>query len=240
MTRSTDWLAELRESKRQAIAHAHAASAEQDRVWQSAEESLRAEQSILAALVHEAQVENLLQEFCAEILCGHPNFSGYSLSRTVRSRAAGSTIECSESGPWTGPVENNALSPELDLANGRYVSAVDWKLHSNYLGSNGHTLKPLRISIATTAAGITLDGQRLSSPTAENFKAALLDTFGRTLRTFSRRRSHRHHRTWYRRFGKALIPGSKLSATLVVGSIIVMALSMALAIHLAQVISLKP
>ncbi len=240
MSTTTDWLAELRESKQQAIARAQAAGAEQQAVQQTAQEQLRAEQSKLAVLIQNVQIEHLLQEFCSEILHGHPNFVGYSLIRTVRSRAAGSTIECTESDPWTGPVENNALSAELDLGNGRYVSAVDWKLQSNYHGTNGHELKPLRIAIATTAAGIKLDGQMLSAPTAENFRQALLTAFKTTLRTFSRRRSHRHHRRRYRRLFKALFPTGKLSAALVAGTVIVILLSAALAVHIAQVVGVKP
>jgi hypothetical protein len=237
MSTTTDWLAELRESKQQAIARAQAAGAEQQAVQQTAQEQLQAEQSRLAALIQDAQIEHLLQEFCSEILQGHPNFVGYSLTRTVRSRAAGSTIECTEPDPWTGPVENNALSA---LGNGRYMSAVDWKLQSNYHGTNGHELKPLRILIATTAAGIRLDGQMLSAPTAENFKQSLLAAFKTTLRTFSRRRSHRHHRRWYRRFFKALFPTGKLSAVLVAGTVIIILLSAALAVHIAQVVGVKP
>jgi hypothetical protein len=240
MSTTTDWLAELRESKRQAIARAQSESAERHNASQTVEERLRAEQSRLATLIQDTQIEPLLQEFCAEILSGHPNFVGYFLSRTVRSRGLDSPIEYAESAPWTGPVENNALSPDLGLENGRYVSAVDWKLQSNYHSMHGHELKPFRIVIATTAAGIKLDGQSLAAPAAEIFKRALLDTFQATLRTLCRRRSHRHHRPWYWHLFRMLFPAGKLSTALVAGSIVVILLSMALAIHIAQVIGVKP
>lgn len=240
MSTNNDWLAELRESKRQAIARSEAAGIEQLAVRQTAQEQLRAEQSKLAALLQNTQIEHLMLEFCSEILQGHPNFVGYTLTRTVHSRVAGSTNECIESEPWTGPVENNSLASEFDLRNGRFVSAVEWKLQSNYCSTQGHELKPLRITIATTAAGIKLDGQMLPAPTGEKFKQALLAAFKATLHTFSRRRSHRHHRRWYRRLFKALFPTGKLSAALVAGAIIVILLSAALAVQIAQIVGMRP
>ncbi len=119
MSATADWLAELRQSKQQAIARVHAERAEHRTLLQTAEERLQYEHSTLAAHIGYMQIETLLQEFCAEILDGHPEFFGYSLSRTVRSRAVESATECKESDPWTGPVENRPLPRNLDLGNGR-------------------------------------------------------------------------------------------------------------------------
>ncbi len=240
MSTTTDWLAELRQSKQQAIARAQAASDEREVYYATAQEQLQADEAKLAALIQHTRVEPLLKEFCTEILHGHPNFLGYALTRTVRSRAVGSPVDVAEPAPWTGPVENHALSSELALGNERFVSAVEWKLQSNYRGTQGHELRPLRIAIVTTAAGIRLDGQLLATPTAESFQRALLDAFQATLRTFSRRRSHRHHRRWYQQVWRVLFPTGKLSLALVVGTVVVILLSAALAVHMAQVIGLRP
>jgi hypothetical protein len=240
MTAHTDWLADLRESKQQAIARARDKGAGQQALWQTAEERLRFRQTTLAALIGQTQLETLLQEFCVEILRDHPNFLGYSLRRTVRSRSAASAVERTEPDPWSGPVENNPLPQDLDLGNGRHVTAVDWKLRSDYNSMDWHELRPLTIHVSATTAGVKLDGQLLSPPTVETLKRALLDAFKATLHTLGRRRGHRHRRSWYRRLWRTLFPRSKVSITQVAGSIIVITLSVVFATHVVQNISLKP
>ncbi len=240
MSSAGDWLAELRQSKQQAIARAQAASDERQVFYRTAQEQLQADQSALAAFIQTARIEPLLREFCTEILDGHPNFLGCELTRTVRSRAAGSSVDITEPEPWTGPVDQQALSSELNLGNGRYIRAVEWRLQSNYRSTEGHELKPFRIAIATAATGIRLDGQLLSAATAEHFQRALLDAFNGTMHGFSRRRSHRHHRRWYERLWKALFPTGKASLALMVGTVLVILLSAALAFQLSQALGGRP
>ncbi len=152
MSETIDWLAELRESKREAIERAQAKIAASQATLQAAEERLKSEQAQVATLVRSLQIEPLLRELAGEILNGHPNFFGLSLTRNVRSRVVGTTLEIAEPPPWSGPVESNPLPATLDLQDGRYIATIDWRLESNYGGTELHELRPLQLSVSTSAS----------------------------------------------------------------------------------------
>lgn len=195
-----DWLAELRESKRQAIERAQAGKARGLSPQERTAVQLQSQQDLLAALIKAVDVERSLQQFADEILQGHPLFSNMSVTRTVRSQAVGSAIELTEPAPWTAPVAGNPLPDQLDLGNGHYIIAMVWRLQSNYYSPHNNEIHSYRLRVSASASEVLFDGQRLTPQTPDAFKTRLTTTFKSALARFSQRRVRYHrHRPWYRR-----------------------------------------
>src|SRR5438477_12951402 len=124
----TDWLAELRQEKQQAIERAGTRTAAPPN---GIADRLESEQQHMAALIQTIGIEALLQQFVDEILRDHPRFVDPTLNRIVTIRDAGTSLarEEKEGAPWSGPVAGNFLPAALGPPGGHVVSRVDWRLH---------------------------------------------------------------------------------------------------------------
>ncbi len=236
----TDWLDELREEKQRAMALAQAGASQRA----SAENQLRGAQEQLVATINRVEVERLLAEFTREILRDHPLFPNSFVSRTVISRGSDSSQAAKESPPWSGRFENNFLPQHLELANGRYVVRVDWRLHLNSQRLNGETPKSRDIHISISAQGVQVDGQFLPAPTADHLKSALVDAFRHTLpggtlqpervRTYRQRKPRRrgHRRGWR----ALLVSGRPMRRTVIAVALIIIVLSALLGVMVKEIV----
>jgi len=173
-----DWLEELREEKKQAIARTQG-TRNAGMQYASVADRLQAEQRQLAALVQSIGIEPLLQQFVDEGLRDHPLFVDSTLNRTVIGRDSNESParEEKEGAPWSGPIEGNFLPPALDLGGGRTVSRVDWRLHLNYRQQYSEQLQLNDILITVSAQGVQVNNEPLAEPAAETFKTALVSAF---------------------------------------------------------------
>ena len=173
-----DWLEELREEKKQAIARTQG-TRNAGMQYASVADRLQAEQRQLAALVQSIGIEPLLQQFVDEVLRDHPLFVDSTLNRTVIGRDSNESParEEKEGAPWSGPIEGNFLPPALDLGGGRTVSRVDWRLHLNYRQQYSEQLQLNDILITVSAQGVQVNNEPLAEPAAETFKTALVSAF---------------------------------------------------------------
>lgn len=229
----TDWLADLRQEKQQAIERSRAQAADTQSTVAS---RLSAEQQRLAALIQTIGIEKLLQQFVDEILRGHPLFVDPSLNRTVTSREAGSSLarEEKEDAPWSGPVAGNLLPATLALGDGRFVSRVDWRLHLNHRAPYNEQLKLDDLLVSASAQGVLLNGEALAAPTAEQFKSALVAAFRQTTQASLApgvRRTRRRRRRWYNRLWESIFPSNQ-PARIYIALIIVAMLVLVLVISL--------
>jgi hypothetical protein len=232
-----DWLAELRETKEHAIERAQAEVARGELQREETQEQLASEQAQVAALIKRIESERLLQQFTREILQDHPFFSNIALTRAVRSKAVGSTVEFTEPAPWSAPVAENPLPDNLDLENGHYVIAIGWKLQSNYRNLHNYEIQSYQLSVSASASQVLMDGQLLSPQTADAFKTQLTTAFKNSLEHLNRRRvrHHRHH-SWYKRLWRTFLPRTSLTPGFIIIAIIVLVLSIFLAVYAGEIL----
>jgi hypothetical protein len=232
-----DWLAELRETKEHAIEQAQAEVARGELQRGETQEQLASEQAQVAAMIQRIEIERLLQQFTGEILHDHPFFSNIALTRTVRSKAVGSTVEFTEPAPWSASVAENPLPDHLDLGNGHYVVAIDWKLQSNYRNLHDYEIQSYRLKVSASASQVLMDGRLLLPQTPDAFKTQLTTTFKNSLEHLNRGRvrHHRHH-SWYKRLWRTFFPRTSLTPGLLIIAIVVLALSILLAIYAGEIL----
>ncbi len=234
----SDWLAELRESRVHAIEHVQGEIARGQVVRAATAEQLHARQEQLARLIWEVEPERLLEQMVREILSGHPYFSETTLIRTLRSQGVEGVVDLTEPEPWSGPVEGNPLPTGLELGNGHYAIGVEWKLQSNFRRLHDHEIQPYCLRVSVSPGQLTVDGQPVSSATADALKAQLATTFKSRLEQLSRRRSRHHrHRPWHRRVWRALFPRIKPTPAIVIATMVILLLAVVAAIVAGQLIA---
>ena len=232
-----DWLAELRETKEDAIEQMQAEIVRGQLHREETQEQSGAGQAQVAALIKRVEIERLLQQFTSEILQDHPFFSNIALTRTVRSKAVGSTGEFTEPTPWSAPVAENPLPDHLDLGNGHYVIAIDWKLQANYRHLHDYEIQSYRLKVSTSASQVLMDGQLLSAQTPDAFKTQLTTTFRNSLEHLNRRRVRRHrHRPWHRHLWRTFFPRTNLTTRFLIVVIVVLVLAILLALVAGQIL----
>jgi hypothetical protein len=219
----TDWLEELREEKKQAIARTRNAGPQ----YGSVADRLQAEQRQLAALIQNIGIEPLLQQFVDEVLRDHPLFVDSTLNRAVIGRDSNDVParEEKEGAPWSGPIEGNFLPPALDLSGGRTVSRLDWRLHLNYRQQYSEQLQLNDILITASAQGVQVNNEPLAEPTPEKFKTALVGAFRNSTQPSlppGVRRARRKRRHWYNRLWESVFPANQPTRIYVALIIVVM------------------
>ena len=164
------------------------------------------------------------------------HFFNTSLTRTLHSQATGSAVEFTEPALWSAPVAGNPLPDHLDLGNGHYVIAIDWKLQSNYRNLHDHEMQPYGLWVSASANQVLVDGQLLSPQTPDAFKTQLTTTFRNSLEHFNRRRVRRdRRRPWYRRLCRVFFPGTNLTTGFLIVEMVVFILAILLALVAGQI-----
>ena len=164
------------------------------------------------------------------------HFFNTSLTRTLRSQATGSAVEFTEPAPWSAPVAGNPLPDHLDLGNGHYVIAIDWKLQANYRNLHDHEMQPYRLRVSASANQVLVDGQALSPQTLDALKTRLRTAFKDSLEHFNRHRVRRHRRhPWHRRLWRVFFPGTNLTTRFLIVEIVVLVLAILLALVAGQI-----
>lgn len=201
-----DWLADLKEAKKRAIAETQTEKSPDRAIHGSSEERLGLEQERISNLLTITRVEPILQEFVEEIIRGHPWFPSSSLNRTVTSKQEGSDSTIKEPPPWTGSVKGNPLPPELNLSAGRHVTRIEWNLSLTYRPPQQISLQELWIPVSLSAQGARVNGEDLAEETAAGMQAALKNSFEQVIKAAQTHHSHtrRHHRRWYKRLWRRL------------------------------------
>lgn len=195
-----DWLSDLREAKKRVIDESETGIDSHQVSFGLSEELLRTSQQHIDDLLQATQVESQLNQFMEEIIRGHPWFPESSLSRIVASQKIDSP-EIREPLPWSGPIKGNFLPHPLNLANGRFVTRVEWNLGLSYCAPQSSRSQTIEIPIVFSAKGCQIGGEKLAEETLAGLQTAIKNSFEHEIKVAQTHRysTHRRHRRWYRR-----------------------------------------
>lgn len=226
----SDWLADLREEKQRAIAR----SQEHTESVAAAKAELEKQQSEIIAAVKKLQVEPLLLELQNDILADHPYIFDAYIKREVKSRADAVAGEVLEAVPLSGLLDSGSQDLAAELADGRYISQVSWRLRLNLKDLDGNPARPRDIVISINSAGASINDRSLEELTRDEFQSALVEAFRE-----ASRRPHsagdpgrrRRRRAWYKRLLRSAVPVSAVQqrwAVIILVLIVVLAVAFGL------------